>query len=233
VFGEGKSWGGTPGLVTRVLFVLAAEGQLVRGRPRGSWMSSQYRWAPMSAWIGDRAHSVDKATAAAELVRRYVFTFGPVTIADIKWWTGWTAGAVKRALESIDTVEVDTSSGPALVLAGDDAPVTIAGHWASLLPSLDPTSMGWSGRDWYVGAHREALFDRSGNIGPTVWCDGRIVGAWAQRADRTVAYRLLEKVGRAQQAAIEREQRRLTELLVDVRVTPRFRTPVERELAAG
>ena len=44
-FGEGKSWGGTVGVSTRILFMLAAQGRIVRGRPLGSWVSSQYRWA--------------------------------------------------------------------------------------------------------------------------------------------------------------------------------------------
>ena len=68
----------------------------------------------------------------------------------------------------------------------------------ALLPALDPTPMGWSGsRAWYVGEHAKALFDRSGNIGPTVWCDGRVVGGWAQRADGEVVFRLLEDIGTA------------------------------------
>ena len=49
-FGEGKRWQGTFGVSTRLPFLLAAEGRVIRGRPRGSWISSQYRWAPMHRW---------------------------------------------------------------------------------------------------------------------------------------------------------------------------------------
>ncbi|MGH3442402.1 MAG: DNA glycosylase AlkZ-like family protein [Nitriliruptorales bacterium] len=38
--GEGKRWAGTVGMSTRVLFLLATEGRIVRSRPRGSWTSS-------------------------------------------------------------------------------------------------------------------------------------------------------------------------------------------------
>ncbi|HEY0444458.1 MAG TPA: crosslink repair DNA glycosylase YcaQ family protein, partial [Candidatus Limnocylindrales bacterium] len=41
--GVGKKWQGTVGMSTRVLFLLSMEGRIVRGRPRGSWISSQYR----------------------------------------------------------------------------------------------------------------------------------------------------------------------------------------------
>jgi hypothetical protein len=138
---------------------------------------------------------------------------------------------MKRALSAVPTVEVEIDVGPALVLADDEDPVAAPEPWVALLPALDPTAMGWTERDWYLGAHRAALFDRSGNIGPTVWCDGRIVGAWAQRKDGTVVFELLEKVGRATRRAIEDDAERLQTLLGDVRVTPRFRTPAERLLA--
>ena len=93
--------------------------------------------------------------------------------------------------------------------------------------------MGWRDRAWYVGEHAPALFDRSGNIGPTAWWDGRIVGGWAQRKDGEIAVRLLEDAGAEAAAALAAEARRLSEWIGDpkVRITPRFRTPLERELA--
>jgi hypothetical protein len=51
-FGEGKSWAGTMGVSTRVLFLLATEGLIVRTRPLGAWTSGQYRWATTEHWLG-------------------------------------------------------------------------------------------------------------------------------------------------------------------------------------
>jgi len=92
--------------------------------------------------------------------------------------------------------------------------------------------MGWRERGWFLGEHGPALFDRSGNIGPTVWWDGRIVGGWAQRPSGDIAFRLLEDAGAEAMAAITAEAERLQAWLGPVRVTPRFRTPLERELSA-
>jgi hypothetical protein len=92
--------------------------------------------------------------------------------------------------------------------------------------------MGWTARSWYLGEHAPALFDRSGNPGPTIWCDGRIVGGWAQRRDGEIAWRLLEDVGAASTAAVEAEAALLREWLGPIRVTPSFRTPLEMELSA-
>ena len=70
--------------------------------------------------------------------------------------------------------------------------------------------MGWQARRWFLGAHRAALFDHRGNIGPTVWFDGRIVGGWAQRRqDATVGLRMLEDVGAEADRAIAEEAERL------------------------
>ncbi len=92
--------------------------------------------------------------------------------------------------------------------------------------------MGWKERGWFLGEHGPALFDRTGNIGPTVWWDGRIVGGWAQRPDGEVVVRLLSDIGAGGEAAVAAEAERLSGHLGPVRVTPRFRTPLERELSA-
>jgi hypothetical protein len=128
-------------------------------------------------------------------------------------------------------VELDGGT-TGFVLAHDLDPVPAAEPWAALLPALDPTAMGWTERGWYLGEHRAALFDRTGNVGPTVWWDGRIVGGWAQRKDGEVAFRMLEDVGAEAAAAVEAAAGELASRLGDIRVTPRFRTPLERELTS-
>ena len=172
--------------------------------------------------------------ARVELARRWLRSFGPATVADLRWWTGWTAGDVKRALAAIEPVEVELDGGVAgMVLADDTATVRAPKPWAALLPALDPTAMGWTDAAGTWGRTPPSLFDRSGNIGPTVWWCGRIVGGWGQRPDGEVVVRLLEDVGADAVRAIEKEATRLTTLLAGVRIMPRFRTPLERELGTA
>jgi hypothetical protein len=229
---EGKSYQAESNITSRVLFLLAAEGRIVRGRPRGSWISSQYRWSATESWLGGPMAELPTMEAQAELMGRWLGAFGPATAADAKWWTGWTMGDVRRALGAVDAEEVDLDGVAAYVLPGDAEPAASpsAEPWIALLPGLDPTVMGWVGRDWYLGAHGPALFDRTGNAGPTIWHDGRVVGGWAQRKDGAIAVRLLEDVGREGAAAVDDEAERLGAWIGPVRVTPRFRTPLEREL---
>jgi hypothetical protein len=59
-----------------------------------------------------------------------------------------------------------------------------------------------------------------------------VVGGWAVRPDGSVASRLLEDVGREATTAIDAAAGRLEGWLDGTRFTPRFRTPLERELSA-
>lgn len=229
-YAEGRPWGGEVGVATRVFTVLAAEGRIVRGRPRGSWTSGQHQWAPLVT----AAHAeVDRDQARADLVGRWLAAFGPATVADVQWWTGLGVRMVRAALAAGGAVEVDLDGIAGVALADDLEAAPAVPPWAALLPALDPTIMGWKGRNWYLGDHGPALFDGNGNAGPSVWWDGRIVGGWAQRPDGGVAVRLLEDPGTEARAAIEAEAERLQVWLGGARVSPRFPTPLQKELAAS
>jgi hypothetical protein len=230
-FGEGRTWGGEVGLSTRILFLLATEGRIVRTRPRGTWVSGQYRWAELETWLGEPLPAVARADASAELLRRWLRAFGPGTAADIRWWTAWTVRQTNAALEAVGASEVDLDGATGFVLPDDAKATRKPRRWVRLLPSLDPTVMGWKERDWYLGDQGSTLFDRNGNAGPTVWADGRVIGGWTQAADGTVVVELLERVDRTIERMLGRERERLETWLGETRIVPRFRTPFERALS--
>jgi Winged helix DNA-binding domain len=229
---QGKAYEGWLSMSTRVLFLLSAEGKLVRGRPRGTWTSSQHRWARTDTWLPHPPPSLSREAAQVELVRRWLMSFGPGTISDLRWWTGLTGHDIQRALAQLHTCEVDLDGTPGVVLEEDVEPVENTSPWIALLPALDPTPMGWTVRGWFLGEHGPRLFDRSGNVGPTVWCNGRIIGGWAQQKTGEVVFKLLEDIGCELTHHVERAAQELTGWLGDIRITPRFRTPLERELTS-
>ena len=229
-FGEGTKWASSTGMTSWVLFLLAAEGRVVRGRPRGAWTSSQWRWAPAEAWLERPLPRLEPEVARIELASRWLAAFGPASVTDLKWWTGWTLAQTRAALGAIDVVEVDLEGSPGFVLSRDLEPEPEPEPWAAFLPSLDPTVMGWKVRDWYLGEHAPVLFDRNGNAGPTVWWNGRVVGGWAAPKGGDLAYRLLEDVGADAVRAIEAEAARLQSWLGETKVVPRFATPLAKEL---
>ena len=225
-YAPGKAYGGEVGVATRVLTIMAVEGRIRRGRPAGSWTSSQHRWAPVPR--PDEAVATDEARC--DLVRRWLRAYGPATTGDLAWWSGLGARMITKALAGIDAVEVDLDGEPGWVLGDDLDPVVAPAPWVALLPALDPTTMGWKERAWYLGDHGPRLFDRNGNAGPTVWCDGRVVGGWAQRATGEVAVELFDDVGGEASTAVALEAEALERWLKPVTIRTRFPTPTEKVL---
>lgn len=236
VLAPGKRYQARQKVASRLLTILGADGKIVRVRPRGGWTSHQYRWAPLEHVLPGGFEPLTEEEARGELARRWLESFGPGTVEDLRWWTGWTKTQTTRALAGLRPVEVELDGGgTGLVLPGDLEPVAAPEPWAALLPALDATPMGWKERDWYVGGHSAELFDLNGNIGPSAWWEGRIVGCWAQDRDGRVVVRFLEDVGREAEAAVRAEADRLAPRLGTARLTPRARgrIPLERELADG
>lgn len=222
-------------VTTRVLTLMALEGRVVRDRPTGSWTSSLHRWRPAEAVA---AGPLDRMVATTDLVDRWLRAFGPAPVDDIVWWTGLGLTKVRAALIALAavTVDLDGEAGivrPGVALANDVEPDPPVSPWVALLPSLDPTPMGWKTRDWYLGEHTGALFDRTGNIGPTVWSNGRIIGGWSQRRSEPgvpggeVRFRIFDDVGAEVIAAVTAEAATLQQWLGSVVVSPRFPTPTD------
>lgn len=211
-------------ITSQVLTVMAAEGRIVRSAPRGGWLVRQHAWQPASSWWPDGLPDVPDA--AARLVERYLRRFGPATPADVQWWTGWTAGATRAALAALDTVDV----GPGLVLADDVVLEAPRAPTVAMLPALDPTPMGWKERGWFLPEDPGPFYDRSGNIGPTVWWGGEVIGGWAIRPDGRIVTRLVADRGADAERAVTDAADALQARLEGGAVIPSFPTPLEKEL---
>jgi hypothetical protein len=233
-YGAGRSWGGMMPIGPRVLTTLSAAGAIVRASNDGGWTVSRPRWTAMRAWLGEELEPPPPGEGVRRMVERWLRTFGPGTEADLKWWLGSTLRAVRGALAELGAVAVDLDGRTGWLLPDDLEPEPpLARPWGALLPPLDPTTMGWTERDWYLGPHRAELFDANGNAGPTAWWDGRIVGGWRQDDAGAVELQLLEDVGADARAVLEAEAQRLTAWFAGTRVLPRFPSPLSRRLDAG
>jgi hypothetical protein len=231
--GSGK-WSTRSPISSRILFLMAMDGRIVRTRPAGSWRSSQYHWAAADQWFRDSVRPLDPGPARTRLARRYLEAYGPATMDDLRWWTGWTVTQASAAVAGVGAVPVRLDDGrEGLLLPDDTDPDPTGTPSVALLPALDASPMGWKHRDWFLGGHGARIFDRNGNIGPSVWVDGRIVGGWAQQAGGDVVVRLLEDVGGETEGHVAVMAAELTAWLGGTVVIPRFRTPLEKELANG
>ncbi|MEP6815728.1 MAG: winged helix DNA-binding domain-containing protein [Marmoricola sp.] len=227
----GKTYGGMFPIAPRVLSTLAAGGAIVRGRNDGGWKTSRPFWTAAADWLGEEPAPMDEREGYAELVRRWLWTFGPGTEADVVWWLGATKAGVRRALGDVAAVEVELADGtPAWLHPDDTEPVAAPEPWAGLLPALDPTTMGWKDRGFYLGDHAERIFDRNGNGGPTAWWNGRIVGGWTQRDDGTVVVVPANGFPRGAETTLQSQAARLTAWLDGEVVRSIYQSPLVRGL---
>ncbi len=225
----GKSYGANVPVAPRVIGTIAATGQILRGSNEGDWRTSRPRWTRTEEWLGRPVEKSAPEAGYLELVRRWLRSFGPGTEADLVWWLGATKAAVRRALAELDAVEVALSDGTGYLLPDDVDDVPQPESWAALLPVLDPATMGWKERDFYLAPEdRPFLFDTNGNAGSTAWWCGRVVGCWVQDPDGVVVVVPRGDPGREALAALQVEAERLSTWLAGAKVSTVYASPQMR-----
>jgi hypothetical protein len=217
---------------SRVLLIAALNGRLVRTTPQGSWTASNYAWDTAERWGLPDLTSGDPERGAAFLLMRVLDRFGPCTLEDLRWWTGWTLTTTRKALQNISATEVQLESGgTGWVPTGDIQAEGESASWVALLPGLDPTTMGWKERAWYldpdIAAH---VFDRNGNAGPTIWVDGKVAGGWAQKPDGEIVFDIQRKLSPKQMTMLDDAASQLVEFVGDTRFRVRFPSPNQKRL---
>ena len=216
----GKAYAAVQSAHTRVLYILGFDGKMLRGQP-SNWINGAYRYVDAESWLPGGLGDLDPRQAAGELADRWLQRFGPATTADLQWWMGWTMKRTRQALVDCGAVEVELD-GAAGWLAADDPPVGPTEPWVAVLPGLDPTIMGWKQRDWYLPSTSKEVFDSAGNGGPSLWVDGRVVGAWAQAKDGIIHTHYFERVASARRREIDKRHDQLKSWVGDTRFTVRF-----------
>lgn len=226
----GTAWAAEVPIAPNVLTLLGAEGRVLRGPNAGHWRLNKPTWTRSEQWLGGAPEPWPEAEGYAALVRRWLRSFGPGTEADVVWWLGATKAVVRRALATVGAVRVGLDDGgTGWVLPDDLEPVAPVAPWAALLPTLDPTVMGWKERGFYLDPEdRSLLFDRNGNAGNTAWWDGRIVGCWLQDEDGAVRVLPRHDLGAQPRAALAVEATRLTAWLDGTRITNGYASPQMR-----
>ena len=239
----GKPYQGEFSVGSRLLNSMTAQGLIIRARPRGTWRSNLYEYAAFSDWFPEiDLQSVSVQEARRGVVQRYVAAFGPTSVDDIVWWTGLSRTVAQEALEPLwpllSEVAIEGLSDRFLMLRSDAQELSRFsppdGPYVFLLPSLDPYIMGFRQRRRFLAQeHYEKVFDRAGNALPTVWVNGRVVGAWDQRqTGGSVVFGLFERVSEREQALLLEKARGLGTFLGDTFIKPAFfHTPFTRALA--
>ena len=234
-FGAGKRWAAEVGHVDpcpvparRPRARSCARVRAARGSPDSTGGRRSTRG---SARRRSRCHT---AEATAELLAPLARRVRPATTTDIRWWTGWThARRTRRSTRSTSPrwrLETATTG----VRAGRRRAPVRSRAVGGVAARARPTTMGWKERDWYLGAHGPALFDRNGNAGS----DGlgrRSRGRRLEPTRRTATIRL--PAARARRSPNGRARCRTASGSPDGSATSASRLgsaiPLEQELAAS
>jgi len=222
---------GTKLNVSPIVNLMCDQGLLMRGRSDKGWKSNTHTYYVFSEYFpGMDLNAVDPAKARETTVRQYLACYGPATVKDISWWSGFTLTEVRRILQSLareaTEVEISELKGAYVMLAADRAALERfepSGQPAvNLLPPLDPYLMGYKEREHYLDyKHYEMVFDRSGNATSTILVDGRVAGVWdySEKPGPTVKLLLFRQLEKRLLRVLETRARAMGRFIADQAVT--------------
>ena len=213
--------------ISVIVNLMCDQGLLMRGQSEKGWKSNTHTYYLFSDYFpGMDLNAVDPAQARQITVRQYLAAYGPATVKDISWWSGFTMTEVRRILQTLarETAEVGIPELKAtcVMLAADRAALERfepSGQPAvNLLPALDPYLMGYKERERYLDSqHYDLAFDRSGNSTSTIMADGRVVGVWdfSEKPKPTVKLFMFRDVEKKVLRVVESCARAMGRFIVD------------------
>jgi hypothetical protein len=169
-----------------VVNAMCDESRLLRWRGSRGWRSGRPAYRRFAEVLPSvHLGGGDEAGAVTGLVQRYVRRYGPVTEADIAWWTGLRRSTVRSALASLPGLLLVTVDGLDGELLLDETDLHAARERAGpvgelcMLPALDPYLQSHADRSRFVqAAHLPYVVDRGGNATSVILRGGRAVGVW-------------------------------------------------------
>jgi hypothetical protein len=144
-----KAWGGPTAIAPRVLTQLSLDGAVARASNAGAWYTSRPTWTTTQMWW---RQAVPDALAAqqgyADLVGRWLWSYGPGTVEDIAWWLGATKSVVRTALDDLRAQKVSLSDGSVGWLRNDASDSRVnAAHSEPAAPSETAAATGATTRE--------------------------------------------------------------------------------------
>lgn len=215
-----------------IIGLMCGEGLLVRATVKGGWRSDQYRYARFAEWLtGVDLDSVDARQGRAIVARRYFESFGPASLADFLWWSGFSKNDGEEILSDIAdlrSIEIQGRQGEYYLFESElknfkaDSAKPIGG--VSILPPWDAYLMGYRARDRFISSESyDLVYDRSGNSTYVILADGVVSGIWDLYEDKkgvTFSFALFNKAAKrvkeelARTIAAEFESLRMFEIRI-------------------
>jgi hypothetical protein len=157
--------------------------------------------------------SLSPEDAQIQLVKRYIEVFGPVTEEDAAWWTGLGKNRTRTAMAALEAkllpVQIKGNSEEYVMLDFDFAAMKRFKGPRKLpmllLPYEDPYPKGYQLRNRLVKSEHENQAYIRGEVQPTVWANGKIIGTWNRVFDKpsdALTIQLFKSIGRNEKTAL-------------------------------
>ncbi|MGO1562493.1 hypothetical protein CZ771_05510 [Actinomycetales bacterium JB111] len=150
---------------------------------------------------GARPQAVsDPAAALARAIEAYVRARGPVTEADLQWWTKLPLSVLRPVASAVGELETVEADGVEAWVLPDDGEITRPKRPRALLaPAFDEIILGYQDRALVAdpAMQRAIVPGNNGVFRPVVLLDGRAVGTWKVPASgaREPVAEMVEEVG--------------------------------------
>ena len=178
------------------------ETALWRARPEGRFVAI------------DEPEMLIPLEARAEVLRRYLASFGPATRQDIVAWSMMHMPEIRASLELLELRRFRDDSGrelldvPRAPLPDPRTPAPVR-----FLPKWDNVLLGFKDRTRVMSeTHRKRIIGANGDVAPTFLVDGFVAGIWRVDGGR-VTTEPFAPLSRAQQREVGDEAERLETFL--------------------
>lgn len=173
-------------------------------------------------WLHEPQPMPPEAEAEEWFVRRYLQSFGPADMQDLKAWSGVHTRRIRAILERLgdELIEVSRDGRRGFLLRKDlsDLEKGESDHRVvRLLPSFDPFMLGHRDRNHLVDrAHYKQVYKDQGWLAPVVLLDGRVAGTWSYQrkpSNLEVTVKMVTSFSKETRGKVEEEARDLSRFL--------------------
>ncbi len=199
----------------------------MRSQPKTGWKSNIHTYYLFDEYFTDlNLNEMGEGRAKEQMVRQYLSSYGPATVSDIAWWTGFPRGKVKQILEALHKelvfVKILGFDGRFVLLSLDKErlnSVKMSGEpQVHLLPALDPYLMGYKDRARFLDDKVYGfIYDRSGNATYSILINGRIEGVWdwIDQKEPEIRYYLFKQIAPGVKDVLRSRAKKMGRFLFD------------------
>lgn len=176
-------------IINLIVQKLCDIGLLIRALAKG-FKGNDFSYAILEKWVPEISLKHDNPeNARTETVRRYLKAYGPASIEDIAWWSGFTLSQSMRSVANLkrEVVRFSVESYKEDFFGLKETTEIIKKKGLShdeiqLLPPFDPYTFGWRCKKRL--ADKEFLpyiFDELKNPTSVIVNNGKVIGLWQFR----------------------------------------------------